>query len=339
MRFAHQEAFESTREQTAKFWKSLAGARIFFAGGTGFFGASLLEGLLWAREAFDLDIQTVVLTRNKSAFLQRMPQFVGAEGIDFCEGEASSFRFPPGQFSHVIHGASSVALPGKNQDGEVEAALVRDTAHILECARSSGCSRFLYISSGAAYGALPTESLRFTEQMLPKPTTAYGRGKLQSEMLCLQSTGTMDIVVARGFAFVGPFLPLDGHFAIGNFIRSALTGTPIVISGDGTALRSYLFSADLAVWMTALMTAGRSGEVYNLGSDQEVSIRDLAQLVAQALNPSIEVQILKIASPGQAPDRYIPSTDKIRNDLGVSQLFDLRTAIEMTARWHQNAAR
>jgi dTDP-glucose 4,6-dehydratase len=172
-----------------------------------------------------------------------------------------------------------------------------------------------------------------------KPLAAYGEGKRAAELMATlqaQEAG-LECVIARCFSFVGPQLPLDQHFAIGNFIRDAIRGVPIRIKGDGTPLRSYLYASDLAVWMWTLLLRGHSGEAYNVGSDVGVSIADLAYTVVETLKLDLEISISGEATPGVARARYVPSIEKAREQLGLRVTVDLRDAIRYTAEWYRDA--
>ncbi|HSN13747.1 MAG TPA: NAD-dependent epimerase/dehydratase family protein, partial [Anaeromyxobacteraceae bacterium] len=140
-----------------------------------------------------------------------------------------------------------------------------------------------------------------------------------------------DAVIARCFAFAGPYLPLDAHYAIGNFVRDALARGPIRVGGDGTPLRSYLYGADLALWLWTLLARGRAARPYNVGSEDAVSIAELARIVARVLDTGRGVEIAKAAVPGRAAERYVPSTRRIREELGLAPTFTLEEAIVRTA--------
>ncbi len=118
--------------------------------------------------------------------------------------------------------------------------------------------------------------------------SAYGQSKRACEFMVSMYARQYGFAapVARCFAFAGPHLPLDLNFAIGNFVRDALAGGPIRIAGDGTPRRSYLYAArscHLAVW--TILLRGESCRIYNVGSEADLSIADLAQKVAAIIAP------------------------------------------------------
>jgi dTDP-glucose 4,6-dehydratase len=164
----------------------------------------------------------------------------------------------------------------------------------------------------------------------------YGEGKRVSELLCTlfaEQTG-IEFKIARCFAFAGPCLPLDANFAIGNFIRDCIAGQLIDIAGDGTPRRSYLYAADLAVWLWTILFKAQSLQAFNVGSEAAISIADLARLVADTLNPTVGIRVRKEALIGVAPLQYVPSTKKAQEMLGLAESTSLAESIRRTALWH-----
>jgi dTDP-glucose 4,6-dehydratase len=141
-------------------------------------------------------------------------------------------------------------------------------------------------------------------------------------------------VIARLFCFVGPYQPLDSHFAIGNFIRDGLAGGPIRVKGDGMPGRSYLYAADLAIWLWTLLFRGVEGYRYNVGSEEAVTIAMLARRVGDAFHPAVKVEIEKQAEPGRVAERYVPQSVEEAAQLGLKQWIGLDDAIRRTIRWH-----
>ena len=151
--------------------------------------------------------------------------------------------------------------------------------------------------------------------------------------MCLAQVG-LEASIARCFAFLGPHLPLDAHFAAGNFIRDAMAGTPLHIKGDGTPRRSYLYAADLMIWLWRMLLQAPAGGVYNVGAEESVSIAELAATVAATLRPGLRVQIDQEAVPGAGVAKYVPSTLRAQTELGLKTLVPLDEAIRRTAAWH-----
>jgi dTDP-glucose 4,6-dehydratase len=168
------------------------------------------------------------------------------------------------------------------------------------------------------------------------PGSAYGEGKRVSEHMCAVHARQhgYEVKIARCFAFVGPHLPLDAHFAIGNFIRDAMAGRPIHIAGDGTPMRSYLYASDLAVWLWTILFRAPSARAYNVGSDTEISIRQLATDVINGLNLALPITIAKPTTKNAPTTRYSPDITRAQNELGLNVSVTLLDAIKRTKFWH-----
>jgi dTDP-glucose 4,6-dehydratase len=322
-------------------FESLNQASIFITGGTGFFGIWLVESLLFAKSALGLETEIEILTRDTAKSSLKFPHWHGR--VNFVEGDVRSFVRLGQPYSHCVHAATEAsATLNANAPLEMFDVVVEGTRRVLQNAGPRG--QILYVSSGAVYGRQPAEITHVTEEYPGAPdcldvNSAYGNGKRAAEWLCAQSTKSdkqLKIVVARPFAFIGPYLPLDTHFAAGNFLRDALSGDTIRIGGDGTPLRSYLYAADLAAWMWRLLVRGESGRAYNVGSDEAVSIAELARTTAKVAGTN-KVEIAKEPVPGAAPARYVPSIERARKELGLEVWTPLETAIEKTLAWHRMA--
>jgi dTDP-glucose 4,6-dehydratase len=335
---------EHILEHTPDVWEDLRDQRIFITGGTGFFGAWLLESFTWANERLSLGTKAVLLTRDPKAFARKAPHLAENPAIDFWEGDIRSFEFPRGEFSHIIHAAanSANAMLYKDQPLEMLETLISGTRHALDFARYCGAEKFLLTSSGAVYGKQPPEMAAITEDYpgAPDPlneSSVYGQGKRMAEHLCIlygRQFG-LQVKIARCFAFIGPYLPLNVHFAAGNFIRDGLKGGPIVVKGDGTPVRSYLYAADLAIWLWTILVKGNACIPYNVGSSQPLTIAELARSVASLFHPEPEVKIANSPEQGKLSERYIPSTQRAQLEMGLWQSLSLEEALERTIHWHK----
>lgn len=336
-----KEDLDHILNHTEFLWEELRDQNIFMTGGTGFIGCWLLESFIAANEHFNLNAKVTVLTRNPDAFTQKAPHLALNQAISMIKGDVRDFDFPEGKFSFVIHAAteSSVKLNTENPLLMFE-TIVNGTQRTLEFARTHGTSKFLLTSSGAVYGKQPSNITNVLEDHLGAPYTmepnaAYGEGKRTAEMFCIlyaQKFG-IETKIARLFAFVGPYLPLDAHFAIGNFIRDACQGGPVCVKGDGTPYRSYLYAADMAIWLWTILFRGKASRPYNVGSENSINIADLAGLVCSLAGPGMDFTVARQADPVYPPERYIPSIERARSELGIDQLISLDEAIKRTMQW------
>jgi UDP-glucuronate decarboxylase len=313
---------------------------VFFTGGTGFFGRALLRS--WhARSCVGAPFPSVtVLTRSPDAFLAQYPEFRGLSWLRLHQGDiCNPDTLPDGTaFTHVLHAAADSTLGPQLTPLQRYDQIVNGTRNLLDFAVGCATERFLFISSGAVYGPQPAHLDRIPENWhgMPDPldpANAYGVAKRAAEHLCAlyNRTHRLHTVIARCFAFVGEDLPLDAHFAIGNFILNALRHDRIEVKGDGMPLRSYLDQRDLAEWLFTLLQKGESGCAYNVGSDQALSIAEIAHLVRDIVSPGKPVLIGGDARRNNGRNLYIPSIRRAKEELGLTVRIPLDAAIRATA--------
>jgi len=331
---------------TAEFWPRFRGARLFVTGGTGFIGGWLLEVVLRANQVLGSGIEVVALTRSPDRAIARSPHVFGAPGVRLVAGDVTDFDMKLGGVDLCIHAAADAAdSAGAADELHIFDVAVTGTRHVLDLVAASGASRVLIVSSGAVYGKQPPTLARIPEEFpgaagTLDANTAYAQGKRAAEWLgCAHARMSgIAVTIARIFALVGPNLPFDGTFAAGNFIRDALSGGTIEIRGDGRTIRSYLYAADACVWLLHILMSGASQQAYNVGSEQELSIAELAQSVVRANGTDLPIKVCQVPDTLVPAPRYVPATTKVRGELGLAEYTSLDAALRKTIEWSRTAA-
>jgi nucleoside-diphosphate-sugar epimerase len=316
-------------------WASLSNCRLLLTGGTGFIGKWMLASLIYANQRQRLGCDILVLSRNLERFLAEWPEL--CKFVIMIPGNVRSIDLPDHDLDIIIHAATDVETASSPDD--IFATCSEGTARIVELVRKCSAKRLLLLSSGAIYGALPHSITHVPETYLGAPdpllySSAYAEGKRVSEWLASRAASySVHVAIARIFALVGPHLPLDAHFAIGNFIGNALRGEDIEITGDGTPHRSYLYAADMAAWLWLILLKGKSCIAYNVGSEESLSILQVAELVRDVVNPGVRVKIKEYSSFTAMPSNYVPATARIRHALQLPDPICTRDAISRTSAW------
>ncbi|MFL9501560.1 NAD-dependent epimerase/dehydratase family protein [Rhodopseudomonas palustris] len=325
-------------------WKDLDGAHVLITGGTGFFGIWLTESLLWAIERRGLKADVTVLSRSPGPYLAGPGRHLAnRRGLQFVQGNIT--RLPPGlpRFSHIIHAASESKTAGQDDWATRHlAAAIEGTQAIIELASTHRSEAVLLTTSGAVYKHSDTiidrrcvEGLGSVEDFASENTLYAQSKRMMEAMVAIGSQNHgYRALIARCFAFIGPYLALDSNYAIGNFIRNAMNGNQIVVNGDGTPLRSYLYSADLVIWLLTILVKGKSGRPYNVGGERAYSIAELAHEVRACVGAG-EVVVRQAANPTAPISAYLPDIDRARSELGLDVYVDLRDAICRTVDWHR----
>ncbi len=301
-------------------------------GGTGFFGKSILDafgrGLLKPWNV----THVIVMSRHVDGLLKAAPQLVNKEVTLLPADITTTDSLPFADY--VIHAAASTDVRDYISQPEQEKLnILAGTYHYCELAKQFHTkSKIVYVSSGAIYGKQPTELEKISEDYkfldledISEGRRDYACAKRDAELAIIElGADGLNVSIARCFAFVGRWLPRDQHFAIGNFMRDILEGGPIVVQAKHQVYRSYMYADDLVEWlMTIVNNASEKCPTYNVGSDETILLNDLANKLAQFYNIKAETHL---ATEGKA-DRYIPSIEKAKTELGLCLRYDLMASI------------
>ncbi len=316
--------------------------RLLLTGGTGFFGKTLLR--YWQQAAFagQKTPWVTVLSRNPQKLLAQHPGFAGLPWLSWHQGDMLVPASLPEYdgFTHILHAAADSAHGAQLTPMQRYDQIVDGTRNLLEYSAKNNIKRFLFVSSGGVYGAQPQGMTSIPEVYngIADPLevdNAYCVSKRCAEHLCCLYGHQYNIeaVIARCFSFVGCDLPMNVHFAVGNFIYDALFSDEIVVNGDGSPIRSYMDQRDLAYWLDSLLRFGRGGQAYNVGSHLPISIRELAHLVRDTLAPGKKVHIVSAKLNDSLRQLYVPATHKAEKELGLKLNYTLQQSIEDAARF------
>lgn len=322
-------------------FQSLFKAKIFLTGGTGFIGSWILETVRHANIRLNSNIRVVILTRNEDFFKKKAPHLADYKYFKFIKGDILDFKNINIDCSHIIHAATDASADlNENNPVKMFNTIVEGTRKILDFAIKKKPQKFLFLSSGAVYGPQPHHLERVSEKWMGGPNIvdpkfAYGEGKRAAEMLCsiYCKQFNLSISIARIFALLGPYLSLNVHFAAGNFIRDAIEKKKIIIKGNGMPKRSYLYPSDLVIWLLHILVYASTNKPYNLGSEEIISIKDLAELISKTLNGN-GVKVLGAKDSGWNLGSYVPDANLIKKEMNLSRTVSLEESILRTAIWN-----
>ena len=315
-------------------FKPLNNSSICVLGGTGFIGTWLVSAINYLNKYHGCRVDMTIYTRNRKLALEKFPlkEFPSLKirEFDFLTGITDL-----GEFDLIVNGSTPTSTkPNENSKHIFYYPSINASESIIHSAQNhKNLTRVVNLSSGAVYGP---QSLSVSHQpevdaiTLSEKLDDYSSAKIMSERVFTESgsTATLKSISPRLFAFFGPGLPLNQHFAIGNFIRDGLDGLPIRILGNPETKRSYMFPTDLIRWLLTALLDPKEGN-FNIGSEATISILELATLVS-SLTSTRGVEILNRLAPAS---NYVPSTSKFRQSYKVNETVALSEGLEWWIDW------
>lgn len=138
--------------------------------------------------------------------------------------------------------------------------------------------------------------------------------------------------IARCYSFVGPHLPFNNHYAVGNFLRQAKYNKKIILLKKNKVIRSYLYSDDMVEWLINILNNSKKRTVlYNVGSDKSIELTDLAKKITKLFKKKILISKERYES--KKVDKYVPIIRKTKNDLKVKILYNLTKSLKKSLRF------
>ncbi len=315
---------------------ALKGKKLLITGATGFFGQWLIYFLIFLNKKYALKLEIFCISRNPDLFLIKHPFIKSQNCIRWANvnlRQEFDLEFSP---DFVFHMAADVPVGKASQPSESFDAITMGMKNILNfLAKKKKKAKLILTSSGAVYGKQPAEISQIEENFsgatapLP-PSDYYAEAKRVCELMCSKHSKEnvdFEFVIARCFAFSGPFIAQDKNYAIGNFVADITNKRDIVVLGNGQTKRSYMYGADLVLWLLRLVIEGKSGEVYNVGSNMAISIGELAKKIA-GFGSEVKVDTRKPIMPEDILEQYVPSIEKAKTLHGLSLKFSLEYGIK-----------
>jgi UDP-glucose 4-epimerase len=311
----------------------LAKSKVLVTGGAGFIGNEVTRQLIAAGAA----VTVVDNFRNgrRENLADVMSNRLKVQAADIRDRDAMA-ALMKGQ-DLVLHLAClgvrhSIHAPLENHDVNATATLV-----LLELARAAGVKRFANVSSSEIYGTARTAPM--TEEHPQYPMTVYGAAKLAGERYtdAYWKTYGYPTTVIRPFNAFGPRSHHEGDSGevIPKFMLRAMAGKPLIVHGDGLQSRDFTFVSDTARGIIAAGTHRATiGETINLGSGKDVTIKDLAELIARTLpGRNINVEY----GPDRPGDvrRLLADSSKAERLIGFKTETSLQKGLELLRDWYQ----
>lgn len=309
-------------DRTKSFHVNFSNSRILVLGGTGFLGSWLVESLLHLNKQNNLNLQIHVPARNPSK-LAHLPE--KSLEVYIHNYDSEKFLGTKGNFDYIFHALT----PTVSDDLDPVLRITKSLLEDIEEWKSP--PRLVHLSSGAVYPKSIASLGPIAEQEVSLPTvlTRYGtlKWKLEQEIVSKTQSGVVNGISPRLFAFAGPRIPLDAHFAIGNFMSQGIQGEDILVQGNSQTVRSYLHPVDAVIWLLKSAVI-KENSILHIGSENGFSMAAIAEKVASIFNVNVI-----LGSTEKEASTYHPSNSLTRKILNCSEDIDLNDAIIRWKRW------
>lgn len=304
----------------------LQGSKVLITGGSGYMGGWVTCALTWLNDTKGLDCKIILLSKDKNT-IKNVPFDREHVNIEYIYADIRGMVELPQDIDYIIHtvGNPDTSFHASNPVETID-VISKGTQNVLDAAtRISSLKKIIHISSGQVE---TTTTPNFHNNV----STSYVEAKRFSEAICgaYKIMHKLPITIVRPFSFIGPYHDIEKPWALNSFINDAINGGPIRIHGNGKPVRSFLYATDMAVWLLVFLLKGQKGEIYNLGSSEEISLQELATKISNVTLQSIDVVV---ENYNDKISTLVPALEKEKN-LGLGVCIDINEAVLRTIEWN-----
>ncbi len=321
----------------------LRGDTLVVTGGTGFMGSWIAEMVACLNDLHGFNTRLLLIARSTDHFRATRPHLASRRDITLVKSDVRHTVEFPKETNWLIHAAANPDSSfHATNPVETLSVIGEGTSSVLRATdRCASLKMLLNVSSSLVYGGQPLDLERMPESFGGAPScgsasSAYAEAKRFAETFCAaaRSQARIPTLTARPFAFIGPYQSMDRPWAINSFIREAIQGEAIRVSGDGRTVRSYMYPADMAFWLLRVLSGGTAGQIFNLGSPEGIQLGELATMISEHFQPRPEIHLS--TAPGHTqPSRMVPDVSAAQKALGLTLRIPLKTALERTIHWNR----
>ncbi|MFP4106080.1 MAG: dTDP-glucose 4,6-dehydratase [Phycisphaerae bacterium] len=311
--------------------------RILVTGGAGFIGSNFIRFVLQQRpdtRVVNLDGLSYPGNLENLTDVEADPRYTFVQG-DICDSELLE-RVVDG-CDAIVHFAAESHVDRSIIDSRpFVRSNVLGTQTLLDAARKAGVGRFCHVSTDEVYGSLPLDApdARFTEETPIAPNSPYSASKAASDLLvrAARETFGLDAVITRCSNNFGPYQFPEKVIPL--FVSNLIEDEPVPLYGDGRNVRDWVHVIDHCEAVLAVLENGRSGEVYNIGGNNERSNVELTRMIIEAMGKD-ESYIRRVTDRPGHDLRYAMDISKITRELGWTPSRSAwPEALDQTVRWY-----